>query len=329
MNVSIVVITMNEEENIKTCLDSLRSLDYAGEIEIIVVDSSTDNTPGIARAYKNVKVIQTEKQGFAKARNTGIKHSKFPFIAFTDADCIVPKDWLSTLMPYFKKQDIAGVGGNAYPPANTGFFGRCVACLGIPAGGSIGLDACINFSNGNASALVTCNAVFRKEILQEIKGFSSEFKYGGEDTNLSDKIRAKNYKLLYVKPSYVFHKPRISFSEFFKWHTRRGKADFFLHKPSFLKLIINPSSIVFLGIFILIILFFIFYSIFLAILIIIFFYLVLIVGMLSTKRYQYLVRRRNRANLNNIVLLFIIPILFYIRRLLINTAQLKVKLFGT
>ena len=51
---SAVVITKNEEDSIRKCLDSLR--DLANEI-IIVDDKSTDQTVHIAKSEYNAKVI--------------------------------------------------------------------------------------------------------------------------------------------------------------------------------------------------------------------------------------------------------------------------------
>lgn len=65
--------------------------------EIVVIDSSTDRTPEIAGKIKNLRVFSLKGLGFAHARNSGIKNSRNEVIAFTDADCIVPKDWLKNL----------------------------------------------------------------------------------------------------------------------------------------------------------------------------------------------------------------------------------------
>ena len=41
--ISVIIITYNEEKNIKDCLNSLPELDYPKDrCEVIVVDSSTD-----------------------------------------------------------------------------------------------------------------------------------------------------------------------------------------------------------------------------------------------------------------------------------------------
>ena len=55
-NLCIIILTFNEEINIKKCLESIR--DFADEI--VIVDSfSTDNTKNICQNYK-VKFVQNK-----------------------------------------------------------------------------------------------------------------------------------------------------------------------------------------------------------------------------------------------------------------------------
>src|SRR5215470_14651193 len=65
--VSVVVPAYNEEELLPRCLSALRGQDYAGEIEIIVVDNaSTDGTSRVASAY-GVTVVAESKRGYCSA----------------------------------------------------------------------------------------------------------------------------------------------------------------------------------------------------------------------------------------------------------------------
>ncbi|MCD0469106.1 glycosyltransferase family 2 protein [Flavobacterium sp. JAS] len=77
-----LVITYNEEQNIKTVLDHLAFAD-----EIIVVDSfSTDKTFEIAASYENVKVVQRAFDNFACQRNYALSLASNSWVLFMDAD---------------------------------------------------------------------------------------------------------------------------------------------------------------------------------------------------------------------------------------------------
>jgi|SRR4030095_3624733 len=81
MKISAIVITFNEEENIRGCLESLEWTD-----EIIVVDSkSKDNTINIAKEYTN-KIFTADNIPYGEKRNLGIKNSESDWILWVDAD---------------------------------------------------------------------------------------------------------------------------------------------------------------------------------------------------------------------------------------------------
>ena len=69
MNLSVVIITVNEEANISRTLASVKPLVADGKGEIIVVDSgSTDRTVEIAKSF-GAKVFVEEWKGYAAQKN--------------------------------------------------------------------------------------------------------------------------------------------------------------------------------------------------------------------------------------------------------------------
>lgn len=100
---SIIIPARNEEQNINACLQSIAQLNYPNELfEVIVMDDfSTDATVATAQQFPFVKVMElktllNEKINSykKKAIELGIAASTGDFIVTTDADCIVPENWL-------------------------------------------------------------------------------------------------------------------------------------------------------------------------------------------------------------------------------------------
>jgi glycosyltransferase involved in cell wall biosynthesis len=78
---SVVIITHNEEDNIRECLESVKWAD-----EIIVVDSnSSDKTEEICRSY-GITFIQEAWKGFALQKNSAIEKATRDWILSLDAD---------------------------------------------------------------------------------------------------------------------------------------------------------------------------------------------------------------------------------------------------
>ncbi len=80
--ISAVIITFNEEKNIRRCLESIQDI----VDEVIVVDSfSTDKTQEICEEF-NVKFVQYKWQGYSKTKNYANELASNEFILSIDAD---------------------------------------------------------------------------------------------------------------------------------------------------------------------------------------------------------------------------------------------------
>jgi len=114
--ISVVVPAYNEEANIGRCLESLsRQTLPRDEYEIIVVDgNSKDNTRQIAEKYADLVFIQTSKK-VGGARNDGAMRAGGKILATTDADCIIPKDWLEVIRDDFERHNIVQLYGPVDP----------------------------------------------------------------------------------------------------------------------------------------------------------------------------------------------------------------------
>lgn len=81
MNLSAIIIARNEQENILSCIDSLR---FAGEI-VVIDNNSIDNTANLAKS-KGAKVIPVSGLDFAYLRNIGKEKAKSSWVLYIDAD---------------------------------------------------------------------------------------------------------------------------------------------------------------------------------------------------------------------------------------------------
>ncbi len=95
MLISVIIVTKNEERNIRNCLESVLAQTYSKEnIEIIVVDNnSTDRTKEIARKYTN-KVFDQGPERSAQ-KNFGVRLSKGDYFLHLDADMKLSKSVIS------------------------------------------------------------------------------------------------------------------------------------------------------------------------------------------------------------------------------------------
>lgn len=101
-SVSVVIPAFNEHVEIGRCLESLGRQTYQ-EFEVIVVDNgSTDDTALIAESF-GVRVVTEPRRGIAPARQAGFEAAQGAIIASTDADTVVPPDWVERIVEAFRE----------------------------------------------------------------------------------------------------------------------------------------------------------------------------------------------------------------------------------
>ena len=151
MKVSVIVVTLHEEKNIEQCLHSLIAQDVPKtDYEILVIDGgSKDKTAELVKqiAAQNEQPKITlhirEKGSITECRNIGVQNAQHDFVAFTDADCVAPVDWLRRLKRGFSRnavanQKLAGVGGANIPPEQGTVFQKAIGIAFNSFLGSLG-----------------------------------------------------------------------------------------------------------------------------------------------------------------------------------------------
>ena len=96
---SVTIISLNEEKNLRRCLESVAFAD-----EIIVLDSgSKDQTIPIAREFTD-KVFQEPWQGFARQKNLAQDKARGPWILNVDADERVTPELKEEILSVIQKE---------------------------------------------------------------------------------------------------------------------------------------------------------------------------------------------------------------------------------
>lgn len=218
MLITVGIIARNEEKYISNSLKSLFKQTFEHSLfEIIVVDGdSQDKTREIAEEVLSssdikYKILNEKDFGFyghCFARNLVIDNSSqsSEYIAYTDADCIVDKDWLKTLYESIKDtgEEIAGAGGPRLiaPTDNkkeliiNHFLTSIIASGGNPA-----------FSKRNVKYLMSIpnyNAIYKKDVIAKFRYDDSLIM--SDDTELNLRLGKAGYKFLYVKDARIYHR---------------------------------------------------------------------------------------------------------------------------
>lgn len=113
--ISVVIPAHNEEKLLPLCLESLAAQTTKKKFEVLVVDNaSMDRTAKIAKSFQKkltIRVISEEEKGRGIARAVGFAKSKGTIIFSTDADTVVPKDWIEHMLQVFENPKVVAVAG--------------------------------------------------------------------------------------------------------------------------------------------------------------------------------------------------------------------------
>jgi len=222
--VSVIVPVKNGAAHIGELLDSLVHVDYDRDmLEIIVVDgNSTDNTREIVSQYP-VKLLLEERPGLNAARNTGIKNSSGEIVAFTDADCIIPKDWVSKIVDNFRDPQVGCVGGSVIGYYD-GFLSRYSDESFIPVMRIFRKREVLDSVKPPQKYPAGCNMAFKREALEKVGLFDESIKYGFDEDELVERICRGGYKMVLDPNVLVRHKHRPALKELLKQNFNYGRG---------------------------------------------------------------------------------------------------------
>src|SRR3989338_4437704 len=195
-DVSVIITTRNEENNIVACLESARKQTYPSEkIESIVVDNnSSDRTKDLAKKYTD-KVYNFGPERSAQ-RNFGVRQASGKYILYLDADMILSESVISEAVQKCEKESCAAL----YIPERIIGEGFWIKVR--------------DFERGfyNATCIDAVRFV-RKDKFQEIGGFDETIT-GPEDWDFDRKV-SKQGKVDNITAPIYHNEGKFSFSKYF------------------------------------------------------------------------------------------------------------------
>lgn len=216
IDVSIIIPTHNQKDNLREALFSLQELDYPRhKYEVVVIDdNSSDNTEKVIRQlrskmkYPLVYKKLTRKNGISAARNLGMNLARGRIFLFSDDDCLFEPQWLQLITTPFSSAEVGAVGGPDRSPVTENIIARCIDYIFTSFIGTGGLRGYQKFRLGRYYPKGYNMAVPRK-IISETGTFIENLQ-PGEDIELGYRIEKAGYKLVYQKEAIVWHKRRHS-----------------------------------------------------------------------------------------------------------------------
>ncbi|RKY03678.1 hypothetical protein DRP77_05635 [Candidatus Poribacteria bacterium] len=197
--VSVVIPARNEEGRIGRCLRAVLSQDYPAELmEVVVVDDrSTDGTAEeverTARGDGRVKLVRVTYKppwltGKQNALDEGLKACAGEVILNTDADCLMGRRWVRSMVSRIEGKTGLVVGFTLIK--RSGRLDLVSELLSLDmlfllgaAFGAVGL--------GTPVSCIGNNIAYRRELIEEVGGFSKLGRTVTEDAQLIQEVRRR------------------------------------------------------------------------------------------------------------------------------------------
>jgi glycosyltransferase involved in cell wall biosynthesis len=209
LSLSIIICTRDRAPQLERCLQKFKEAQtFRKSWELIVVDNnSSDDTKAVIQTFAasapfEVRYLFEGRQGLSHARNRGIAATSGSIIAFTDDDCLVERQWASTIVREFSTDhSLAVLGGRVEP--------------GDPNGQAVGTRTCSDRKQITSfqelfGRMIGCNMAFSRKVLEVIGGFDPLLGKGtslgsAEDLDLLYRALKGQLTIVYVPEAVVFH----------------------------------------------------------------------------------------------------------------------------
>ena len=195
--IDIIIPTWNNERQLIDCVNSILTLNLLYPVQVIIVNNGSDQLKQEKYLMENKQILflQTEHNlGWEGGLKLGLEHSKSEFVVFMNDDTFVPefsRYWIRDLLQPFRDPLVGAVG-----PASNVVMGKQNIFMNNEG-----------FWSGyySVSFLVGFCIMLRREALDKVGGVDDTLIDGGDDIDLSIRLKDKGYRLVANNNVFIWH----------------------------------------------------------------------------------------------------------------------------
>lgn len=213
LRASIIIVIHNGRPYLEECLTSLRRA-LLPDTEVIAVDNgSTDGSAEWVRMWMPQArlVVNAANRGFAAAALQGAAMARGEILVFLNQDTRVEPGWLRALLAGFREPSVGLVTSTVLQmdnPERIQSCGQNVHYTGLVFGRGFGEPRASFSDPAEVSAVSGASFAIRRDVWEELGGFSGVFYMYYEETDLSWRARQAGYRSLHVQTSVLYHAGR-------------------------------------------------------------------------------------------------------------------------
>ncbi len=226
MDLSVVIVSYNVKSFLEQALRTITDASQGLEVEIFTVDNnSADGSPKMVESqFPDVRLICNDRNvGFAKANNQVIQLCKGRHILLINADTIVQRDTLRTMVKFMDEHKDAGAAGckllnpdgtlqlscrRGFPSPDVAFYKIVGLSNLFPKSrrfGRYNLTYLDPSKTHEVDALSGSFMIVRREILDQVGLLDDRWFFYAEDLDWCYRIKQAGWKVYYVPETEIIH----------------------------------------------------------------------------------------------------------------------------
>ena len=207
--VSIIIPARNEEAFLPAALDSARSQDYGGPVEIVVADGSDASAmaESVRARFPEVRVVPNPQGSAAAGLNRALRVATHSIIVRCDARCVLPGNYVRLAVDALERTSAANVGGRQCPVGTTAFERAVGLAMTTPLGAG---DARYRLGGAEGPVDTVFLGVFRRAALEAVGGFDVTLDRN-QDYELNWRLRERGETVWFDPRLKVEYHPRENF----------------------------------------------------------------------------------------------------------------------
>jgi len=233
--VSIVIPTKDQFKLIKQCLSSIKAKTDYKNMEIVIVDTGSEDKKvwelykKYQKLFKAIKIVKWDEKpfNFSAACNFGAKNSSGEYLLFLNNDTqVISSSWVDDMLGYAQQRDIGAVGAKLYYP--DGRIQHAGVILGV--GGQNGTPGIAGhffpafidnppqdpkmdlYAGGarNFTAVTAACLMVSKKNFNKVNGFDPAFQIAFNDVDFCLKLYSSGLRNVYLPHVRLYHHESVS-----------------------------------------------------------------------------------------------------------------------
>lgn len=201
-DLSVIIVNYNTADLLASCLRSVLSQSACAEVWVVDNASQDHSVAMVREQFPEVRLIASpENLGFARANNLAARQATGRFIHYLNPDTVVRPGCFAAMLRFMEDHPAIGMAGTRllYPDhTEQGSVEKRYP-------GQRHAKGCLAGLPGSIAWLLGASLIARREVVEQVGGFSEEYFLYGEDIDLGLTVRRAGWELGFIAEAVVIH----------------------------------------------------------------------------------------------------------------------------